>query len=83
VIVLAKLAPMHQLVIAALIIMWNKAVSASLVLHLVPLAQPHLSVVIPVLAITSSAAAVAHYAINPALCVLLLAIAKPVEPATI
>jgi len=49
----------------------------------VPLAQPHLSVVIPVLAITSSAAAVAHYAINPALCVLLLAIAKPVEPATI
>ena len=74
---------MYQLVLAALTIMCSKAVSASLVLHHVPLVQPNLSVVIPVLAITSSAAAVAHYAINPALCVLLLAIAKPVEPATI
>jgi hypothetical protein len=60
-------------------------VFVNLVLRLVLLAQPNLSPVIPVLAITSSAAGVASYVINLALCVLLLGltIAKLVGPVTI
>ena len=51
-IILARLARMHQLVIAVLTITCSKAISANLVLHLVLLAQPNLSVVILVLPIT-------------------------------
>jgi len=76
---------MYQLVIAALTIMCSKAVSASLVLRLVHLAQQNRSVVILVLPITSSTVAVAPYVINPALYVLPLGltIALPVKPVTI